>query len=122
MAEKTRYSDAELSEFRVIINQKLDVAKEDLTFYKTQLKDRADNPDSKPKGLDDGGATSETERLANLAARQEKYIKHLENALIRIKNKVYGVCRVTKKLISKERLKAVPHACLLYTSPSPRDS
>ena len=112
MAEKTRYSDEELAEFRELITQKLELAKEDLDFYKTQLIERADNSDTKPKGLDDGGATSETERLANLASRQEKYIKHLQNALIRIKNKVYGVCRVTKKLISKERLRAVPHATL----------
>ena len=72
----------------------------------------AENPDSKIKGLDDGIGTVESERLTNLAVRQKNLIQHLENAKIRIKNKIYGVCRVTGKLISKERLRAVPHATL----------
>ncbi|MEM7103546.1 MAG: TraR/DksA C4-type zinc finger protein [Bacteroidota bacterium] len=112
MAEKTRYSDEELEEFKVLIQEKLEKAREELVFYKTQLNERADNPDSKLKGLDDGNGTAEAERLSELAARQGKYIKHLENALIRIENKVYGVCRESGKLISKERLRAVPHATL----------
>lgn len=112
MSEKTRYRDEELEEFRILIQDKLDVAQKDLDFYTSQLNDRADNPDAKVKGLDDGNGTAEAERLSELAARQGKYIKHLKNALIRIENKVYGICRVTGKLIDPERLKAVPHATL----------
>ncbi len=110
--KKTRYSDEELEEFRELIEKKLNKAKEQLNFYLTQLAEMADNPDSKIKGLDDGIGTAENERLSTMAARQKKHIQHLENALIRIQNKVYGVCRVTGKLISKERLRAVPHATL----------
>ncbi len=111
-AEKTRYSDEELEEFRVLIEKKLERAQEQLEFYLDQLSELADNPDSKVKGLDDGIGTAESERLTNMAGRQRRHIQHLENALIRIQNKAYGVCRVTGKLISKERLKAVPHATL----------
>lgn len=110
--KKTRYTDEELEEFKEIINIKLAKAKDELTLYKGQLADRAENQDSKLKGLDDGIGTSETERISTLAARQEKYIKHLQNALIRIQNKVYGICRESGKLIPKERLKVVPHATL----------
>lgn len=109
---KTRYSDEELEEFKVLIEEKLQNAKKQVEFYLTQLSDMADNSDNKIKGLDDGIGTAESERLTNMAARQKKYIKHLENALIRIQNKVYGICRVTGKLIAKDRLKAVPHATL----------
>ena len=112
LKERTRYSDEELEEFKVLITNKLEKAEEELQFYRSQLSDRADNQDSKVKGLDDGIGTSETERLNTLAARQEKYLRHLQNALIRIDNKVYGICRESGKLISKERLKAVPHATL----------
>ena len=111
-AQKSRYSDEELNEFKLLIEEKLDKAKGELKFYRQQLSDMADNPDAKIRGLDDGIGTAENERLTNLAARQKKYIQHLENALIRIQNKVYGVCRKTGKLISKDRLKAVPHATL----------
>ncbi|MCB0557570.1 MAG: TraR/DksA C4-type zinc finger protein [Lewinellaceae bacterium] len=111
-AEKTRYSDEELYEFRVLIEKKLERAKEQLQFYLDQLSELADNPDAKVKGLDDGIGTVESERLTSMAGRQRRHIQHLENALIRIKNKAYGVCRVTGKLIAKERLKAVPHATL----------
>jgi len=76
------------------------------------LEEMADNPDAKIKGLDDGLGTMETEHINTLASRMQKHIQHLENAKIRIKNKVYGVCRETGKLISKERLRAVPHATL----------
>ena len=107
-AEKTRYSDEELYEFRVLIEKKLERAKEQLQFYLDQLSELADNPDAKVKGLDDGIGTVESERLTSMAGRQRRHIQHLENALIRIKNKAYGVCRVTGKLIAKERLKAVP--------------
>lgn len=111
-AIKTRYSDDELEEFNQIIEAKLSEAKQQLDFYKKQLEDRANNSDAKIKGLDDGIGTAENERLTTLAARTTKHINHLENAKIRIQNKVYGICRVTGKLISKERLKAVPHATL----------
>jgi len=111
-AEKTRYSDQELEEFRALIQGKLDKARKELDFYFDQLSEMADNPDAKVKGLDDGIGTVENERLTSMASRQRKLIQHLENALIRIQNKVYGVCRETGKLISKERLRAVPHATL----------
>ncbi|MEO1514606.1 MAG: TraR/DksA C4-type zinc finger protein [Bacteroidota bacterium] len=111
-AEKTRYSDQELAEFEQLIDEKLKDAKQQLDFYRRQLADMADNPDSKVKGLDDGTGTAENERLTSMAGRIIKHIQHLENAKIRISNKVYGICRVTGKLISKERLRAVPHATL----------
>ena len=111
-AKKTRYSDVELVEFENIIDKKLAMEKEQLSFYVTQLSDMADNPDSKVRGLDDGIGTAENERITTLAARVKKHIQHLENAKLRIKNKVYGICRESGKLISKERLKAVPHATL----------
>ena len=110
--EKTRYSDKELKEFDQLLDAKLEKARSQLSFYTKQLEEMAENPDSKVKGLDDGVGSIESERLTNLAVRQKNLIQHLENAKIRIKNKVYGVCRVTGKLISKERLKAVPHATL----------
>ncbi len=109
---KTRYSNKELKEFEALIDEKLSKAQEQLDFYLNQLADLADNPDAKVKGLDDGIGTAESERITNLAGRQRKLIQHLQNAKIRIKNKVYGICRETGKLISKERLKAVPHATL----------
>jgi len=111
-AIKTRYGDQELKEFEQIIDKKLEKSKSELSFYLKQLAEMADNPDSKIKGLDDGIGTVENERLTTLAARVKKHIQHLENAKIRIKNKVYGICRVSGKLISKERLRAVPHATL----------
>jgi len=106
--ERTRYSDTELEEFRILISDKLKKAEDELDFYKNQLAERADGDDAKLKGLDDGNVSAEVE----LAARQSKLIQHLKNALIRIQNKVYGICRNTGKLISKERLRAVPHATL----------
>lgn len=109
---RTRYSDAELEEFRSIISKKLARAKEQFNFYRQQIKDWADNPDFKIKGLDDGAGVAEYEQLCAMSARQEKLIQHLENAIIRIDNKVYGICRVTGKLIDKDRLRAVPHATL----------
>ena len=110
--EKTRYSDEELKEFEVIIDEKLTKAKEQLKFYLTQLEELADDPDAKVKGLDDGVGSVESDRITSMASRQQNLIQHLENAKIRIKNKVYGICRETGKLISKERLRAVPHATL----------
>lgn len=111
-APKTRYTDKELLEFEKLIDHKLEKAKKELEFYLSQLSDRADNPDSKVKGLDDGIGTAENERVSTLAVRLKKHISHLENAKIRIQNKVYGICRVTGKLIAKPRLLAVPHATL----------
>ena len=110
--QKTRYSDEELKEFKELIEEKLEAAKRQLEYYLTQMADMADNPDIKIKSLDDGIGTLESERLNSMASRQRKHIQHLENALVRIQNKVYGVCRETGKLISKERLRAVPHATL----------
>lgn len=110
--EKSRYSDDELAEFRSLIEEKLVKAEEQLNFYLQQISELADNPDNKLKGLDDASGTMESERLYSNAARQRKLIQHLKNALIRIDNKVYGVCRETGKLIAKERLRAVPHATL----------
>ena len=109
---KTRYTEKELKEFEKIIDAKLVESKEQLDFYLTQMSDRADNPDNKVRGLDDGIGTAEAERISTLANRLKKHIQHLENAKLRIKNKVYGVCRETGKLIAKDRLKAVPHASL----------
>lgn len=110
--ERTRYSDEELEEFRILINEKLKQAKQQFDFYKNQLIESAEGDDSKLKGLDDGTTTMANEDMQAQAARQQKYVRHLENALIRIDNKVYGICRETGKLIAKERLKAVPHATL----------
>ena len=106
--EKTRYTKSELKQFGKMIDEKLEEAKKQLEFYTTSIADNADG--NKIKGLDDGTGTVENERMITLAARQRKYIKHLENAQLRILKGVYGVCRETGKLISKERLKAVPHA------------
>lgn len=111
-ATRLRYSDEELAEFRAIIDKKLGRARDDYEFYRASLKEVAADPDAKVKGLDDGTATAEMERLTNLAGRQQKLIRHLENALIRIENKIYGVCRETGALIPKARLRAVPHATL----------
>jgi len=111
--EKTAYSREELSEFEDIINEKLTIAKEELNSYKQTLSKSndsgTDNTASTSKLLEDGADTLERESLSQLAARQQKFIINLENALVRIKNGTYGVCIDTGKLIAKERLKAVPH-------------
>lgn len=109
---KTRYTEKELEYFSRLIDKKLIEAQGQLQFYLDQIKNIGTNADNKLKGLDDGTSTTETEQMYSLAARQRKYIQHLENAKLRIKNKIYGVCRVTGNLISKARLKAVPHATL----------
>ena len=108
----TRYSDDDLQEFRAVIEKKLARAIDDRDFYLASLNEMADGPETKVKGLDDGTASAEVERLNTLAARQQKLIRHLEAALIRVDNKVYGVCRETGDLIPKQRLMAVPHATL----------
>ncbi|MEM8523742.1 MAG: TraR/DksA C4-type zinc finger protein [Bacteroidota bacterium] len=87
-------------------------AKAQFDYIDGQLRELAENSDTKIKGLDDATGVRESEQLNSSAARLQKHIQHLENALIRIENKVYGVCRATGKLISKQRLKAVPHATL----------
>ena len=112
MEEKTRYSDDELKEFEAIIDQKLAKAEEELNYYLNQIKELAENDGTKVKGLDDGQGTIESTRLQQMASRQTKLIQHLNNAKMRISNKVYGICRETGKLISKARLKAVQHATL----------
>lgn len=109
---KTRYSDSELEEFRQLIESKLQTAQGQLQFLTNQMEDFVDNPDAKLKGLDDATSLSENEQLFNAASRIKKHIQHLKNALIRVENKVYGICRETGRLIDKKRLMAVPHATL----------
>jgi len=116
MTEKTRYSDSELEEFRLLIEEKLDNAKkeyEELRSYVSNL-DGNDITDTSPtfKNLEEGASTLSKEASGQLAQRQMKFIQHLEAALVRIQNKTYGVCRETGKLIPKERLRVVPHATL----------
>lgn len=109
---RVRYSDDELEEFRQIITEKLEKAQMQLGYYRRQLAELADNSDAKIKNLDDGTGSAEREYLSSLASRQLSLLQHLENALLRVNNKAYGICRATGKLISKERLRAVPHATL----------
>ena len=116
MAEKTRYTDAELAEFKELILGKLEKAKEDYEIYKNSItqSDGNDTQDTSPtfKVLEEGAATLSKEEVGKLAQRQLKFIQHLQAALVRIENKTYGICRETGKLIAKERLRAVPHATL----------
>jgi len=109
---KTRYSDKDLATFESLIDQKLVQAKQQLLFYRGQIDDIRASDDAKPKNIDDASVSSTTDQLLNLAGRQEKMVMHLENAKLRIQNKVYGICRESGELISKERLMAVPHATL----------
>jgi DnaK suppressor protein len=114
--EKTRYSDDELLEFKAIINKKLDEARAGLKIlteaYTTQNANDTNDTSPSFKILEEGSQVLSKEENSQLAARQQKFIRDLENALIRIENKSYGVCRATGKLISKERLRSVPHATL----------
>ncbi|AHF11696.1 MULTISPECIES: TraR/DksA C4-type zinc finger protein [Barnesiella] len=116
MSEKTRYSDAELEEFRQIINEKLEKAYRDYDLLKASIMntDGNDVTDTSPtfKVLEEGASTLSKEEAGQLAQRQMKFIQHLQAALVRIENKTYGICRETGKLIPKERLRAVPHATL----------
>ncbi len=117
MAElKTRYSDDDLQEFKEIIQKKIDRAEEDLKLLKSSYMNGSNNgtDDTSPqfKSFEEGSETMSKEANVQLAIRQEKFIRDLRNALIRIENKTYGICRVTGKLIQKERLKLVPHATL----------
>lgn len=117
MAElKTRYSDDDLQEFREIIQKKIERAEEDLALLKSSYMNGSNNgtDDTSPqfKSFEEGSETMSKEANVQLAIRQEKFIRDLKNAIIRIENKTYGICRVTGKLIQKERLKLVPHATL----------
>jgi DnaK suppressor protein len=113
---KTRYSDAELQEFKEIILEKMRTAKEELNALASSLSspnaNGTDDTAGTYKTLEDGSATLEKEQINQLAARQKKFIEQLDAALVRIENKTYGVCRETGKLIQKERLRAVPHTTL----------
>jgi RNA polymerase-binding transcription factor DksA len=116
MAEKTRYTDAELDEFRIIINAKLEAAKKDYELLKDTIMNVEGNDvtDTSPtfKVLEEGAATLSKEEAGRMAQRQMKFIQSLQSALIRIENKTYGICRETGKLIPADRLRAVPHATL----------
>ncbi|SEH86007.1 transcriptional regulator, TraR/DksA family [Epilithonimonas hominis] len=114
--EKLRYSDAELQEFKKLIQDKIAKAENDLGLIKENFINNQNNgtDDTSPtfKAFEEGAETLSKEQNAILASRQEKFLRDLKHALIRIENKTYGVCRVTGKLIPKERLQAVPHATL----------
>lgn len=114
--ERTRYSDAELEEFRALLNGKIKKASEQLELIQSSYKNDSNNgtDDTSPtfKAFDEGSEVMSKEANSQLAIRQEKFIRDLKNALVRIENKTFGVCRVTGKLINKERLKLVPHATL----------
>lgn len=116
MTEKTKYGKEELAEFREIIVRKLEKAKADYDILKKSIanEDGNDTMDTSPtfKVLEEGAAVLSKEESGKLAQRQQKFIQHLEAALVRIENGTYGICRETGKLISKERLRAVPHATL----------
>jgi len=116
MNEQNRYPDSDLAEFKEIILNKIKFAEEDLALIKSAFKNDSNNgtDDTSPtfKAFEEGSETMSKEANVQLAIRQEKFIRDLKNALLRIENKTYGVCRVTGKLIQKERLKLVPHATL----------
>ena len=120
MAEKTRYNDEELEEFRQIILEKLALAKRDYDQMMDTLTNRDSNDvdDTSPtyKALEEGSETQSKEYLMKFAARQQKFIQGLRAALVRIDNKTYGIDRITGKLIPAERLRAVPHATLSVES------
>ena len=114
--QKNRYSDKELESFRKIINEKIEKAQVDLDLLKSAYMNDSNNgtDDTSPtfKSFEEGSETMSKEANTQLALRQEKFIRDLKNALVRIENKTYGICRVTGKLINKKRLKIVPHATL----------
>jgi RNA polymerase-binding transcription factor DksA len=114
--EQIRYSDADLAEFKALIQAKLEKAKGDLELIKSAYMNDLNNgtDDTSPtfKAFEEGSETMSKEANSQLAIRQEKFIRDLKNALVRIENKTYGLCKVTGKLISKERLKIVPHATM----------
>ena len=114
--EKIRYSDADLAEFKELILKKIDKAQNDLDLIKSAYMNDLNNgtDDTSPtfKAFEEGSETMSKEANSQLAIRQEKFIRDLKNALFRVENKTYGICKVTGKLISKERLKIVPHATM----------
>lgn len=114
--EQIRYSDADLAEFKELILKKIEKAKADLDLirsaYMNDLNNGTDDTSPTFKAFEEGSETMSKEANSQLAIRQEKFIRDLKNALIRIENKTYGVCKVTGKLINKERLKLVPHATM----------
>jgi RNA polymerase-binding transcription factor DksA len=116
MTEKTAYSPSELEEFRQIIQSKIESAQEDLSILRAATANDSDNgtEDTSPsfKAFEEGSTTLSKEENVKLAERQAKFIRSLQNALIRIENNTYGICRDTGKLISKDRLRLVPHATL----------
>ena len=116
MAEKTTYTKDELEEFRKIILAKIESAQDDLSVLRSATANDSDNgtEDTSPtfKQFEEGSSTLSKEENIKLAERQAKFIRNLNNALIRIENKTYGICRITGKLIAKERLELVPHATL----------
>lgn len=118
--EKMRYSDADLAEFREIIINKMEKAKIDLDLIKSAYMNDLNNgtDDTSPtfKAFEEGSETMSKEANSQLAIRQEKFIRDLKNALFRVENKTYGVCKVSGKLISKERLRIVPHATMSIES------
>lgn len=124
MAEKTRYSDEELEEFRQVINDKLALARRELSIMMGQLNNSDNNgvDDTSPtyKALEEGSASQSKEEIAQMAGRQQKFIQGLEAALVRIENKTYGIDRMTGELIPKERLRIVPHATLSVASKNAR--
>ena len=114
--DRQRYSDGDLEEFKILIQSKIDKAERDLMLIRESFINDQNNgtDDTSPtfKAFEEGAETLSKEQNAILAGRQEKFVRDLKNALIRIQNKTYGICRVTGKLIAKERLRAVPHATL----------
>lgn len=123
-SEKTRYTDTELAEFKELIETKIDSARKELKYLQNQINRSSETSigdNFKFSGVEDGAASQEKEYLNQMAARQMKFIDHLEKALERIANKTYGICRDTGKLISKERLKAVPHATLSIDAKNAQD-
>lgn len=124
MAEKTRYTDDELQEFKEIINEKLKLARRDFNQMMEQLRNADNNgvDDIAPtyKTLEEGSASQSKEEIAQMANRQQKFITGLEAALVRIENKTYGIDRMTGELIPKERLRVVPHATLSVASKNAR--
>ncbi len=121
--EQIRYSDADFAEFKEMIQKKLEKAKNDLDLIKSAYLNDLNNgtDDTSPtfKAFEEGSETMSKEANSQLAIRQEKFIRDLKNALIRIENKTYGICKVTGKLINKERLKLVPHADHEHRSEEP---
>ncbi len=115
-SKKKRYTDKELERFKKLIIKKIDQAKQDLDLLKSAYMNDSDNgtDDTSPtfKAFEEGSETMSKEANTQLALRQEKFIRDLKNALIRIENKTYGICRITGKLIKKKRLMVVPHATL----------